>query len=316
MPNSIVSFISPNRSFIMGLAMMSILLFHQPFFYGELPYSIFWDFFHLYGAWGVEVFLFLSGLGIAFSLSRNTIKKYYFNRVKRLIPICLIVGSIKLLLLEGIGVNYYYTNDIFCIVTSLYQWFIYVIIIYYAIAPILMKLIHRWGWSIFFIITSFCLVLNYTVSFDHTWPLLIRRITWAIPRFPVFLLGMTMFIKPLNLTQMGIIVIGIIAYILAMIFQVQTIRVSTQWDGRFIFVLIMVATPMICVLCTYLSRIIERNWFYLYSAIKWIGYHTLELYLIHEAIYKFFFDYVNAEYYPYMSPFIMFVIFAIASILR
>lgn len=41
----------------MGFAMISIMLFHQPFFYRN-PFV---DFFHLFGYWGVEVFLFVSG---------------------------------------------------------------------------------------------------------------------------------------------------------------------------------------------------------------------------------------------------------------
>lgn len=58
----------------MGFAMISIMLFHQPFFFDNL----FVGFFHLFGYWGVEVFLFVSGFGIVHSLKKNSIPVYYY----------------------------------------------------------------------------------------------------------------------------------------------------------------------------------------------------------------------------------------------
>lgn len=67
--------ISKYRTRIMGCAMIAIMLFHQPFFYSN-PLV---DFFHLYGFWGVEVFLFVSGFGVVYSLRKNSLKQYYIN---------------------------------------------------------------------------------------------------------------------------------------------------------------------------------------------------------------------------------------------
>lgn len=105
--------ISKNRTAIMGFAMMSIMLFHQPFFYGN-PFV---DFFHLYGFWGVEVFLFVSGFGIVHSLKKNSLAIYYTNRLKRLLPSCLLVGIGKYVLVQMGFVCFHMGVPLFHLVT-------------------------------------------------------------------------------------------------------------------------------------------------------------------------------------------------------
>ena len=51
----------------MGLSMLSIMLFHQ-YLSSVFPFN----FFHNFGYWGVDVFLFLSGAGLVYSLNKNT----------------------------------------------------------------------------------------------------------------------------------------------------------------------------------------------------------------------------------------------------
>lgn len=86
--------ISPNRYFLMGNAMVAIMLFHQHW----LKNSVFFDIFHQYGHWGVDIFLLVSGYGIANSLSKNNIQTFYKNRFKRILPTCLLVGIISTIL--------------------------------------------------------------------------------------------------------------------------------------------------------------------------------------------------------------------------
>ena len=47
---------------------------------------------------GVEVFLFISGFGIAHSLAKNSLGQYYKNRVIRLIPACILFDLCKIAL--------------------------------------------------------------------------------------------------------------------------------------------------------------------------------------------------------------------------
>lgn len=116
--------ISKYRTRIMGCAMIAIMLFHQPFFYSN-PLV---DFFHLYGFWGVEVFLFVSGFGVVYSLRKNSLKQYYINRFKRLFPACIIVGICKLIF-SFLGFKEFIVSNTFLLVTNIYLWYIYAIIV-------------------------------------------------------------------------------------------------------------------------------------------------------------------------------------------
>ena len=127
--------IKENKLYIMGCAMIAILLVHQPFFFG----NYFVDFFHMYGLWGVELFLFVSGFGIVYSLKKNTTKKFYAHRVKRMLPTCLIVGILKFII-SFFGFKEDIHNNLLLLITNLYMWFIYAIAVYYLVSPLLYKL--------------------------------------------------------------------------------------------------------------------------------------------------------------------------------
>lgn len=47
------------------------------------------------GGGGVDVFLVVSGFGIAFSISKNNRKTYFVHRINRLLPTCVFFGLIN-----------------------------------------------------------------------------------------------------------------------------------------------------------------------------------------------------------------------------
>ena len=64
--------LSKYRSVLMGIAMLSIMLSHQRFVH-VFPFNVF----ESYGHWGVDVFLFLSGMGMVRSLMTYSTKFFY-----------------------------------------------------------------------------------------------------------------------------------------------------------------------------------------------------------------------------------------------
>ena len=100
---------SEYRTTIMGLSMLSIILFHQ-YFTSVIPFNVF----HNFGYWGVDVFLFLSGMGLVRSLENNTLPVYYMRRFKRIIPSCILCGTTKyfIFLLLLIFVSIFFFNSI------------------------------------------------------------------------------------------------------------------------------------------------------------------------------------------------------------
>ena len=123
----------------MGLAMISIMLYHQNW----ITDSVFFEWVRMLGYIGVEVFLFISGFGIAHSLRKNSLVQYYKNRAIRLFPACILFGICKIVLsyIPSMPPIQNLVLDFF----SLSHWYIYAIVVYYLIAPVLYKMIGKWG---------------------------------------------------------------------------------------------------------------------------------------------------------------------------
>ena len=142
--------ISNNRSFLMGIAMLSIMLFHQGWIYGWNP---FFAFFHFFGNWGVDIFFFVSGFGLYYSLSKDgNIASFYKRRLLRLLPICLVCGLFRYIVdhILPVGVGGYPTgvhevSSNWMTILSWDRWFIPVIMVYYLLMPLLFHGIEKYG---------------------------------------------------------------------------------------------------------------------------------------------------------------------------
>lgn len=270
--------ISHNRTSIMGIAMMSIMLFHQPFFYG----NTFVDFFHLFGHWGVDVFLFVSGFGLVHSLRKNSISNFYKNRCKRLLPACLVVGVFKFLLMQ-LGFTHHTHDNIILLLTNLYLWYIYAIVVLYIMAPWIYMLIRNYG--IWILIMS-CLLsfgLNY-IPFGNSPHYLVNHISWISSRLPVFVLGMYLTINPLQISNNRIVLIGLPFFIICMGLQLASIMVKYQWNVPYIFIILSPSVPMLCIAFCYIKKIFVK--IKIGKITYYLGAYSLEFYLWHEYIYR------------------------------
>lgn len=178
-PFNLNELISRYRLFIMSIAMISIILFHQKWLSGG-----FYDAMHSCGLWGVDVFLVISGFGIAHSLGKNDLRTFYRNRFWRIIPTCVIMGILSIgSILVGIT-DMPRKLFLYLMPLSLHQWYIDAIIIYYALSPVLLRLISRYGKFFLFAVLVACFFIQ-AVDISALWPL-----SWAIERFPAFCVGM------------------------------------------------------------------------------------------------------------------------------
>ena len=285
--------ISKHRTAIMGFAMMSIMLFHQPFFYNN-PLV---DFYHLYGAWGVPVFLFVSGFGIVHSLNKNSIKVYYKNRLTRMLPACLLAGVGKYVFVQMGFVEFSSLNILF-LITSIYLWYIYAIIVYYILAPFLYKCIKKSGLVV--LITVCALSYGCTfIPFEDSEFYLVNHIGWITGSLPVFVLGMIYATYPINIDVKKTVIIGVIFYVVCLVLQLGSIMVRFQWKVPYLNLLLSFATPMLCILASYMDKIVSR------VKLSWLpmffGTLSLELYLWHEYI---FWNLFKDERFASMNMFI------------
>lgn len=268
--------LSKNRTIIMGCAMIAIMLFHQSFIYG----SIIFDIFHIFGHWGVDIFLLISGFGIVNSLQKNSVKQYYKNRANRLLPACLFVGICKTILMQIGFVNFeVYNNNYFLISTNLALWYIYAIIIYYTLAPIIYKLLIKYRYWVLIAVCLFSFIISF-VPFGTSEIYLVKRFGWVTERFPAFVLGMYIALLPLEKwNTKRIFWYGWIPMLLCMAMRITAL----PGHGRIIYIVLLGALPMLCILGSILAQWLRR--IRLDHAIEYFGKTSLELYLWHEFIF-------------------------------
>lgn len=280
--------ISKHRTYLMGLSIIGILLYHQYF-----VHDIWLQVFVRFGGWGVEIFMFLSGLGITYSLKRNNLPKYYGNRLRRILPAYLISIALFFLILL---ISEEYTDSSWTGAVERW-WFIKAILLFYLIAPLLKKVLDKWRWKGFIAILTadfFLLAFSYSKLMPQIFGanhLLMECTT----RLPAFVLGMSMVLMPdyAKLIVGG----GMRKYLLIpLLFSAMAIRVLTArkaagvipsdlivngvWHA-FLFVtqriIFCFITPAVCLV---VSRFTPFS-----KAISLCGALSLELYLLHELIF-------------------------------
>ena len=149
---SIDDCISSYRSSIMGFATIMVLLVHQ---YTVLDSAILDVFSHI-GHWGVDIFLFVSGYGIAHSLAKNKTLVFFQNRIRKVLPICLLIGGFGLVL--SIIHNQVDWVNLIPRLLCLDNWYIYTISIYYLLSPSIFKIMKWKSWVLPFVVLMFSLV--------------------------------------------------------------------------------------------------------------------------------------------------------------
>lgn len=155
-----------------------------------------------HGYFGVEIFLFLSGICLFFSMKKDdSISNFYKKRIIRiLVPYLLITGS------YWFGVCVVWKHDYLRFVENITQysfwfgrvhfaWFIGAILLFYFLYPLIYRFAlagRSYKHSLLAILTiilgtyAFCFLLKFGSPLLQEW---FKEIEIAITRFPVFLLG-------------------------------------------------------------------------------------------------------------------------------
>lgn len=184
--------ISRNRNALMGFAILWVISFH---YHLQTPII---SKIASYGYIGVDVFFFLSGLGLYFSMhQQEDTKQFYWKRIKRIFPMFFVLGAFSCLLYGSFD-SYiwkhttlgYWTDGV---ITS---WFIPAIVTCYFLYPFLYHAIFKRGdillytiliSILLFLVTYKVVVEGKTMNFEGFQPDWYRLMFWY--RLPIFLFG-------------------------------------------------------------------------------------------------------------------------------
>lgn len=136
------------RGALMGLAALWILATHEWQMISEpdtLLYSI--EFFiKRIGFGGVDIFLFLSGMGMVYSLEKNNLKKFYYNRFKRIfVPFWIMAIVVAVIDRWGIVSFLKVITGYAFLKINIYTflWFVPAIVILYLFVPLYYKFLKK-----------------------------------------------------------------------------------------------------------------------------------------------------------------------------
>lgn len=197
--NKVISRIPDVRNELFGFSIISIMIFHfcedtekaNP---SAVLSAFVWGYNLLLGSVGVEVFLFLSGMGLFYSLSRDgRLTRFYRKRLTRILPTYLLFGGAGWLALDVIirragwarfGWDFsmlsFWTEGVRLV------WYIALILALYLIFPLLYRLINTSDAFAVVLIAAAgagCLTLYWCA------PAVYKNIEIALWRVVIFLVG-------------------------------------------------------------------------------------------------------------------------------
>lgn len=297
--------VSRYRSELMGVAMIFVILFHTFVERTDAFYGL-----HRMGNVGVDIFLFLSGIGLWFSWAKTPdshlsgggfLTKYlsfYWRRFKRIYPVWL-----------GVALAYYVPRFVyrepfsyvdlagdvllnwdFWRRTELTFWYVPTTMVFYLFAPLYMELIRRapvYRWSVVLAIL-WCFCVEYVAPIHDAVGHL--EIFWS--RIPIFLIGMNLgeAVRQRRTLQGNSLWLICLAFVVSMSLCVY---LEQQLHGlfplfleRMLYIPFALSTVVLLCLSFRHAPTLPMRYF------AWIGGISLEIYLIH-------FQFVMKHIFPY-----------------
>ncbi len=188
---NLYTLICDSRTELMGIAALLILFFHTwtPLITNIPLLSFIEEFAKRTGFLGVDIFFFLSGMGLVSSRKKYKIGQFYYRRIRRLILPFVFIATLRLAMGEW-SIGYYLKAISFVgfFTKSVYYflWFVPAIILLYALFPAYYHLAARSKSLISFFLISLEIWLFISVGGID----IIRTDIYSITnRIPVFILG-------------------------------------------------------------------------------------------------------------------------------
>ena len=285
----ILKAIKNNRKGIMGFAALWIMILHiwYPFF-GEINKQLAFIESVVIGSGytGVDILLFLSGMGLYFSLKRNNVLTFYTNRLKRIfVPIILTAlmyslvqkWDISLFINNVLGINFYREN-IYC-----FLWFFTAIETLYLLFPIYFHFFEKFEKKSMF--TMFVLVIWLILVLCNK--SVIRKDLFVfINRIPVFCLGVLLGYYETKETRINNTKLAILLNVILLLFGLYEMHLCHDYNH---YILVPYSSNFLPTLIITLSlvpllSIVFEKMTVLKKLFSILGTMSLELYCLQELI--------------------------------
>ena len=262
---------------------------------------------------GVDIFLFLSGIGLYLSMTKNTLRKYYKNRFIKIIPkylIILIIYSFFVTDMNGLRIFQTLLGLPFFVDGVRDGWYIAFIMLLYLIFPLIYKMFKKYDIFALFFGLIISVLLNMLLSyFSYSYYL---KIEIGLGRIPVFLFG-TYFGKKiyedkeisLGMIKCSFIIQILFFIILYLCFDIEFFKIFS----RYLYCPLAICA-VINISWLYSLFKNKNNW--LLKPIMFVGVHSLEMYLIFDKTWNILHDnYLMTSYVKiYLLAFIISLILA------
>ena len=272
------------RTEIFGIAAIWIVIFHV-YNYVSLPLPDFpgrYIIFKIisFGNMGVDMFLFLSALGLYYSMSKNNISRFYNNRFKRVAVPYLILAVPFFVFLDFFALKDGIWNYLGNVTTVKYwltgdhpTWYIAFIIIAYIFYPLIYKFNNKTkGVSTVFLICA-SVIIEFILFKTNN--ILYQNAERALSRIPIFLFGVLLSDLVLNknikihfCAVIGAFVIAIGIFLFADRLHIILMRYAY-------------GIMAICLIVLYSFLRTIFNFKLIAAALKWFGEISLEIYVVH-----------------------------------
>lgn len=277
-----LSIIVKYRSAIMGIAILWIFLLHS----GACGIP-FYDSVVSFGWMGVDIFFFVSALGLSYSLEKNQSKwEFYKRRIKRVIPTWLLVlfiihmlGIVILIIMPEVpfyyphdcvqilswytGMGYWFNGILDNPLCYYYEWYIPTLLLFYLVAPFLYK---RKTSTLYFLLII-VLILSLLFSCFE----ILYSLHLSYQRIPIFIWGFIVYRMISGEIRNCLVVLFVMS-----VLGIVTIYLSISFNIIFIkYVPLFLILPVLIIL----AKIIELT--KTNQLFSFLGVISLEIYLLH-----------------------------------
>ncbi len=283
-----INLLSKYRAALMGVAMLFIAVFHSTL---TIDNIIGLRFIKFAGDIGVDIFFFVSGIGMFYSFLKTTdIKSFYRKRLIRILPAWVVLNLVVQLydaIFNGFNPGWFVLNMTglsFWLTGSLYYWYVPAILVLYLVTPFFMKMFEKnikKAYAFLAIAWIVCIGLCFVVHNAHFFIILFR--------VPVYFTGIYAGKLCYDKTKVDgkWTVITALLFFISLVPEIIIMKYNEtvsfiRYDFKYLCFFVTVVTGTILLAHIFAKCNMEKG--VVVRCLSYIGGCTLEIYLLHEFV--------------------------------